>query len=189
MINSQPLQHSLQLLSESLHYKDLEGMLKPTIHVDEFASKMGDDDDIIVISFFVRDAQASKDLMMWFEKGYDFILDSDKSPGEIQPGRYLVYIEIRRRKTAGSQVHELLEDLNTLTEFEPKDWVIHHRGKTVPFTRENFDKLIPLTPDDYRKKYGDDSLNEMRIRSGMDSILPYEKTDPLLQTLQHAAGI
>ena len=41
-------------LCEGLEYKDLEGMMKPTIHVDEFASKMGDDDEIIVISFFVR---------------------------------------------------------------------------------------------------------------------------------------
>ena len=61
------------LLSESLGFKDLEGMMKPTVHVDEFSSKMGDDDDVIVISFFVRDAQAAKDLMNWFEKGYDFV--------------------------------------------------------------------------------------------------------------------
>ena len=40
-------------LLESLQYKDLEGLMKPTIHVDEFSSKMGDDDDIIVVSFFV----------------------------------------------------------------------------------------------------------------------------------------
>ena len=35
-------------LLEGLQYRDLEGMMKPTIHVDEFAAKMGDDDDIIV---------------------------------------------------------------------------------------------------------------------------------------------
>ena len=40
-------------LFEALEYKDMVGMMKPTIHVDEFASKMGDDDDIIVVSFFV----------------------------------------------------------------------------------------------------------------------------------------
>jgi hypothetical protein len=49
-------------------------MMKPTIHVDEFAAKMGDDDDIIVLSFFVRDLSAAKDLVGWFEKGYDFVL-------------------------------------------------------------------------------------------------------------------
>ena len=56
-----------QPLFEALEYKDMEGMLKPTIHVDEFASKMGDDDDIIVVSFFVRSQQAAEDLMNWFE--------------------------------------------------------------------------------------------------------------------------
>ena len=46
-----------KLLSEALQYKDLEGMMKSTVHVDEFSAKMGDDEDIIVISFFVRDLQ------------------------------------------------------------------------------------------------------------------------------------
>ena len=102
-------------LFESLEFKDMEGLLKPTIHVDEFSSKMGDDDDIIVVSFFLRDAQAAKDLMNWFEKGYDFVLDADRSPGELKPNRYLVYVEIRRRSTAGGNVETLLSDLNTLT--------------------------------------------------------------------------
>ena len=74
-----------RLVSESLDYKEMEGLIKPTIHVDEFSSKMGDDDDIIVVSFFVRDPSAARDLMNWFEKGYDFVLDADKSPGEIKP--------------------------------------------------------------------------------------------------------
>jgi hypothetical protein len=72
-------------LFESLGFKDMEGLIKPTIHVDEFSSKMGDDDDIIVVSFFVRDPQAARDLMMWFEKGYDFVLDADKSPVKSSP--------------------------------------------------------------------------------------------------------
>jgi hypothetical protein len=97
-------------LFEGLQYRDLEGMMKPTIHVDEFAAKMGDDDDIIVISFFVRDQNAAKDLVNWFEKGYDFVLDADRSPGEIRPGRYLVYVEIRRRSAAPGLVQELLTD-------------------------------------------------------------------------------
>ena len=54
-------------LYEGLGYKDLEGMMKPTIHIDEFSSKMGDDDEIVVASFFVRDQQAAKDLVNWFE--------------------------------------------------------------------------------------------------------------------------
>jgi hypothetical protein len=175
------------IIFEGLQYKDMEGLLKPEIHVDEFTSKMGDDDDIIVVSFFVRDQQASKDLMNWFEKGYDFIVDSDKSPGEIKPGRFLVYIEIRRRSTAGAHVQQLLDDLATLTEFEPKDWTMVYEGEKVPFSQEEFEKLVPLTPKEYRQKH-DGDLNEMRVAAGLPTKAIYER-DEAITALQIAAGM
>ena len=125
-------------LLEGLQYKDLEDMIKPTVHVDEFASKMGDDEDIIVLSFFVRSKQAARDLMAWFEKGYDFVLDADTSPGEVKPNRFLVYVELRRRNAAPQQVAELLDDLSTLTEHDPSDWTMHYDGKDVEFSAEEF---------------------------------------------------
>ena len=176
-------------LLENLGFKDLEGLLKPTIHVDEFSSKMGDDDDIIVVSFFVRDGEAAKDLMSWFEKGYDFVLDADRSPGEIKPNRFLVYVEIRRRSTAGAQVDELLTDLNTLTEFESsEDWTMHYRGKEIPFSRDTFDSTVPLSPKAYREKYEKD-LNEVRVAAGLPVVANYDKRDRALQSIQSAAGI
>ena len=167
----------------------MDGLLKPTIHVDEFTSKMGDDDDIIVLSFFIRDDQAAKDLMSWFEKGYDFVLDADRSPGEIKPNRYLVYVEIRRRSTAGGQVEQLLDDLSTLTEFEDSSaWTMHYRGKEIPFSRDTFDKTVPLTPRAYRERYEKD-LNEVRIAAGIPVVASYDKKDRALQAIQSAAGI
>ena len=177
------------LLSESLGFKDLEGLMKPTVHVDEFSSKMGDDDDVIVISFFVRDAQAAKDLMNWFEKGYDFVLDADRSPGEIKPNRYLVYVEIRRRSNAGGNVEQLLNDLNTLTEYEDSSaWTMHYKGKEIPFTRDEFDQLVPLSPRSYRERYEKD-LNEVRAAAGIPVTANYDKRDRALQAIQSAAGI
>ena len=175
-------------LFESLGYKDLEGLMKPTIHVDEFSSKMGDDDDIIVISFFVRDPQAAKDLMTWFEKGYDFVIDADRSPGEIRPNRYLVYVELRRRSTAGGHVETLLNDLNTLTEYDVSDWTMHYRGKEIPFSRDAFDATVPLSPRAYRERY-DRELNEMRTAAGMPVRSTYDRRDRALQAIQSAAGI
>lgn len=174
-------------LFEGFEYKDLEGMMKPTIHVDEFSSKMGDDEDIVVISFFVRDEQAAKDLMSWFESGYDFVLDADKSPGELKPNRYLVYVELRRRSTVANKIQELLEDLATLTEFEAEDWRMHYENETYPWSIEQFNSVVPLSPKDYRETK-ETELNEWRIAAG---IAPKSTTeiDKPLQSLQHAAGI
>ena len=174
-------------LFESLEYKDLEGLMKPTIHVDEFSSKMGDDDDIITLSFFLRDNQAAKDLMSWFEKGYDFVLDADKSPGEIKPNRYLVYVEMRRRSTAGANVEMLLDDLATLTEFSKDDWTMHYNDKDYEFSRDTFDSVVPLSPKEYRKKF-ESEMNEMRVAAGLPTKQIYER-DNAIKSIQSAAGI
>jgi len=174
-------------LFESLDYKDLDGLVKPTIHVDEFSAKMGDDDDIITVSFFVRDNQAAKDLMSWFEKGYDFVIDADKSPGEIKPNRYLVYVELRRRSTAGGNVEILIDDLATLTEFGKDDWTMHYRDQEYPFSRDTFDSVVPLSPKEYRKRF-ESEMNEMRVAAGLETKQIYER-DNEMRSLQSAAGI
>jgi hypothetical protein len=174
-------------LSEALEYKDLTGMMKPTVHVDEFASKMGDDDDIIVLSFFVRSKEAARDLVNWFEKGYDWVMDADQSPGEIKPGRYLVYVEMRRRSAAGKHIADMLDDLNTLTEYQGNEWTMHYEGEDTVFSVEEFDRRVPLSPKAYRERK-EKSLNEIRMAAGLD-VKPIYEQDKDLRQLQTAAGI
>jgi len=81
---------SIMNLQEGLKHKDMIGLIKPTVHIDEFVSKMGNDDDIATVSFYTKNSKVADDLVEWFEKGYDFVLDADRSPGEIKPNRYLV---------------------------------------------------------------------------------------------------
>lgn len=174
-------------LFEGLQFKDLEGIVKPTVHVDEFSSKMGEDADIIVLSFFVRDKTAAKDLMSWFEKGYDWVLDADVSPGEIKPNRYLVYVEMRRRQAAPRQIQEMLEDLSTLTEFDSDEWVMTYKGQQVPWSEEEFARRVPLNPKDYVAST-ESGLNEMRIAAGLEA-KKIHTVKPDLAALQSAAGI
>ena len=178
--------HQSRLL-EGLQYKDLDGLMKPSIHVDEFSSKMGEDADIIVLSFFVRDKTAAKDLMAWFEKGYDFVLDADISPGEIKPNRYLVYVEMRRRNSAPSQIQEMIDDLETLTEFSANDWIMRYKNRDMPWSKETFADLVPLTPKDYNKET-EAGLNEMRVAAGLET-RKIHSVSPELRALQAAAGI
>jgi len=177
-----------QSLNEGLNYQDLAGMMKPTIHIDEFSAKMGEDDEIVVISFYVRDQQAAVDLVNWFEKGYDFVMDSDTSPGEIKPNRYLVYVELKRRSTTANKIQEILDDFSTLTEYKNADsWSMTYRGKEMPWSVETFNKLVPTSPHAYREELEAD-LNEMRIASGLETKQIYER-EADVQQLQSAAGI
>lgn len=174
-------------LYEGFGYKDLQGMMKPTIHIDEFSSKMGDDDEIVVASFFVRDRQAAEDLTSWFEKGYDFILDADMSPGEVKPNRYLVYVEMKRRSTTGARLNEIIQDFDTLTEYEGSQWTMHYDGKDHPWSTETFKNLVPDSPAEYRARK-EAGLNEMRTASGIPTKDVYERTSDI-KALQNAAGV
>ncbi len=174
-------------LLEGLQYKDMDGMMKPTIHIDEFSSKMGDDADIVVVSFFVRDLQAAKDLVSWFEKGYDFVLDADRSPGEIKPSRYLVYVELRRRSAVPGQIQDLLTDLGTLTEFEPGDWTMRYEGKDYEWDEDTFAKIVPCTPNEYRRTHNEE-LNDVRSAAGIEPKKIHEPTTES-RMLQSLAGI
>ena len=52
-----------QQLNEGLRPNDLQEMVYPTFEVDTFRSKMGEDHDVCVVSFQVKDRAPAKDLM------------------------------------------------------------------------------------------------------------------------------
>jgi hypothetical protein len=154
-------------LNEGLEFKDMEGIVKPTVFIDEFSSKMGSDDEVSVVSFYVRNNRAADDLVNWFEKGYDFVLDADRSPGEVKPNRYLVYVEMKRRNSLPAWIAELLNDLSTLTEHESEhNWTVGYKGEEFPFTVEDVRSRVILSPIKYREMK-EAGLNEMRVAAGI----------------------
>lgn len=176
-----------KILREGLEYRDMEGLIKPSLHIDEFESKMGTDDDIIVVSFFVRDELAAEDLVSWFERGYDFVVDAARSPGEITPNRYLVYVELRRRPGFVDNLETLLQDLTNLTGVEPDQFKIRVNKKYQDYSPEAIAESVPLTPDAYREREQAE-LNESRQLAGLDH-KPIYRPDAELRALQDLAHI
>ena len=72
----------MTIIKESLDYMDMVGQMEPKVSVDEYAAKMGPDHEVVTLSFIVKSNLAADDLVFWFEKGYDFVLDASASEGE-----------------------------------------------------------------------------------------------------------
>ena len=85
-------------LSENLHAEDLRDLVKKVFEIDSFKSKIGEDEDVCVLSFSVDDKEAAEDLENFIEMGYSFVLDSDVTPGETDEGTFRVYVEIERNR-------------------------------------------------------------------------------------------
>jgi hypothetical protein len=176
-------------LNESLDYMDLKDQLKNEITVDEYSAKMGSDSAIVTITFIVYSKLAAQDLVTWFERGYDWVLDASVSDGELEPGVYLVFVEMDRRSKVPSRICTLLSDLETLTGLGLKDWIVEVEGEDCPADPEVIaDKMI-LNPNVYKaEKESEKELNEFRTIAGLATKPMYEE-DAYIRSIKDMAGI
>jgi hypothetical protein len=179
-----------KLLVEGFDYHDLTDQVVPEVDVDEYAAKMGDDDEIVTLSFIVNSKQAGEDLVEWFELGYEFVLNSQVSEGELSPGKFLVFVELSRRTSVPERIVQLIEDLETLTDIPLSGWKIRVKDVEYPADITQLARVISLSPAEYRKKNKkENDLNEMRNLSGIASKKIYGKPDSLLRDFISKAGL
>jgi len=138
-----------QQLNEGLRPEDLELMVHPIFEVDTFRSKMGEDQDVCVISFQVKDREPARDLMEFIEKGYSFVLDSDVSSGENNKGEYSVFVEIERSPKLAENIKEIMYGVKKLTGIN--DWKFkYHKNKAVhEVSEDTLRDVIPASARDY----------------------------------------
>jgi hypothetical protein len=144
------MQNNNQQLNEGLRPDDLREMVHTVFEVDSFRSKMGEDQDVCVVSFKVKDRSPAKDLMEFIEKGYNFVLDADVSSGEDNSGEYSVFVEISRTPKLSEQIKNLTYGIKKLTGIEDFKFRYYKDNQVSEATEENFKNRIPSTANDYK---------------------------------------
>jgi len=176
------------IINEGLDYMDFENIISSTVTVDEYSAKSGKDEDIVTVSFIVRGEQAANDLVDWFERGYDFIHDAEVSDGELDVGKYVVFVEMTRRSKVPERIIELLNDLETLTGLKLKDWTIKIEDEDYEADLQVLKQKIILSPSDYRK-LKESELNEMRELSGVEPHKIFDEQDSAIKSFKSLAGL
>jgi hypothetical protein len=138
-------------INEGLRKKDLEYLVGNKLHIDEFDSKMGDNEDVVTINFKVKQRMPAEDLVSYLENGYDWVLDADVSTGEIDDGEFLVFVEFPRRKTMFKNLLDLIKDLENLTDVKLKDWKFrwYKLKEYHKVDEENLNDIVPNSPEKY----------------------------------------
>jgi hypothetical protein len=178
-------QNKFQQFNEGLEQNDLARLVHPKLHIDEFKSKMGDDADIIVLSFKVNGKEPATDLMNFIEKGYEFVLDADVSAGELDDGEYLVFAEIERDPAAPEQIVGLLEDILNLSDQDISDWKFQYRKSSTEhdITAEEIKSVVPTTPEEYDAKFGESDEEEVQEPESDDEI------EDMISAMQESARV
>ena len=179
-----------KIINEGLDYLDMVNQIEPTVSVDEYSAKMGKDSDIVTLAFIVNSEAAGDDLVDWFERGYDYILDASLSEGQLSPGKYLVFVEMKRRTKVPEHIVELIDDLETLTGLKLNDWVVTIDGTDYSADENILKQHITISPHEYRvEEENEEELNEMRHRAGLDTVKIYDEPDSELKAYISMAGL
>jgi hypothetical protein len=178
------------MLFEGLEQGDLKRLVHTEMHIDEFKSKLGRDEDVCVVSFKVNGKEPAQDLMNFIEKGYDWVIDADVSSGEMDDGDYIVFIECERDEAIPRNIIELMTDVMNVTGQKLSQWRVRYykSEKDHPLTLSSLKELIPVTDKEYKAKFGDEKLDEMRAIAGVNVTTKAPKND-YTQSLRAAAGL
>lgn len=174
-------------LNEGLDYHDMKNMIESTISVDEYAARMGDDSEVVTVTFIVKNKSAAEDLVSWLELGYDFILDASVSEGELEPNKWLVFVEMKRRSNVPNKIIEILQDLETLTDLKLKDWEVKVDDHTHDANVDILKQVIITNPKQYSlEKGGEEELNEMRQIAGLSNKNVHDIDEEIKKYIQNA---
>ena len=137
----------------SLKYGDLAGTILPDVSIDEFEPKAGDEKNVIVVAFYLKDQDPAEDLNTFIQRGAVDTLDVEVSPNTDEEGRYLVFVEMSRDDTFPNKFQALLKDVENLT--GDMDWSVktYYSGDTAfDFNDPDLFNYLILQPDAYVSK-------------------------------------
>jgi hypothetical protein len=120
-------------------------MVKKVFSIDSHKSKIGNDEDTVVLCFIVEEEDPAKDLENFIEMGYEFVLDADVTPGETEDGVYQVFVEIERSKHVAEQIFEIIEGVKQLAELDDMRFRYFKSFKSHP---ADIDMLTAFVPKD-----------------------------------------
>jgi hypothetical protein len=174
----------------SIEHGDLKRLVHDELHIDEFQSKLGEDKDVCVVSFKVAGKEPGQDICAFVEKGYDWVLDADVSPGEMDDGDYIVFVELPRDDKLAEHVVEMMEDLMNLTDQKLSDWRVRYRHDQTdhPLDKDGLRSMIPHSAGDYVSRFGKDDIDQLKTAAGMKVDTKAPKNE-YTESLRVAAGI
>jgi len=146
----------------SLREGDLRNLIDDVFEIDSFKSKMGDDKNIVTLSFSCKDKQPAEDLSNFLEKGYGFILDSDVTAGEQSDGTYKVFVELQRERGVHENIHEILDGLSKLTNIDKFRFRYYKDFRSKDADLNEIESTVPDNPDNYGLVATESNMNNFK---------------------------
>jgi hypothetical protein len=152
----------MKKITEGLEYGDLRGLVSYVISIDRHKTKIGSEEDNVVVAFKLKYHDPATDLALFIESSEVELLDVDVSVAPDHRGFYYVFVEFVRNFELYDNIAKLLTDINRVTSGDETKWKFipyRNSGKKLDFTKENFKKHVITSAVKYRRI---DKLNAQR---------------------------
>lgn len=126
---------AFKFLAEGMREGDLADLVLPLISVDEYASKV-DQEEAIVFGFYVHDKNAANDLNRFLQKSAVPILDTEVSPSPDQHGYFMVFVELMKNSRLAENVADILAEMKGLVDIDEWQMRLRDQDDLVPFSTE-----------------------------------------------------
>ena len=147
------------MINESLRPRDLRHFVKKVFEIDSYKSKIGNDSDVVVLSFTVGSEDPAKDLENFIEMGYEFVIDADVSSGETDDGTYKVFVELERGRHVAKQIRELISGVEKIAGLDSMRFRYFKSFKSQEATEENLAAAVPTDSNAYKEATDRNSLD------------------------------
>lgn len=117
-------------INEGVELGDLQSLVKNIASINEFESKTGTEDEVVVLGFYCSDEKPANDLAKFIERGSSGAIDTEVSPNSDDEGYYMVFVEIENNDDVMAAVFDILLDTSRLSNID--EWTLQfHTGKEV----------------------------------------------------------
>lgn len=132
------------MLTEGLREKDLEYLVSNYVSIDQYTSKL--DDDNITVAFFINEKDAAEDLRDFIEKVfYIEIRDIEISDSLTDDNKYILFVEFERNINFPKILLDMISSVTNVT--NNKDWKFKTFGMNdkADLTIENIKNNVRLS--------------------------------------------
>ena len=132
------------IINEDVKMNDLEHLVSNYISVDQYTSKV--DEDNITVAFFVNERDAMEELKDVIEKMYFIELrDIEMSESLTSDNKYLLFVELERNVSFPKILMDMIDTVNFVTNNKKWKFITFGNKEYIDLTTENIKKYVRLT--------------------------------------------
>lgn len=131
-------------LCEDLREKDLANLISSYVSVDEYTSKI--DEDNITVAFFVNELDAAEELEDFIEKFYYIeIRDIEISDSLTDDNKYIIFVELERNDSFPKIFLDMIDTINYVADNKDWNFSTYQMNKPVELSLTNIRKYVRLS--------------------------------------------